>query len=107
MKPHVHAEVIKAWADGAIIECRLMRNADKSWKRIDHPSFQIDWEYRIKPERVFPKTSLTPQQLYRYTFPEIVSPMSNLDYYTTKFQTLANEVIKQYILDTEKDVSAS
>ena len=50
-KPHVHAEVIKAWADGAVIEyC----NRYGCWCDIagNHPSW-YDWtQYRVKPEPV-------------------------------------------------------
>jgi hypothetical protein len=49
-KPHKHAELIKAWADGAKIEYRDRQNpwnslpAQGDWD--EHP----DFEYRIKPE---------------------------------------------------------
>lgn len=48
-KPHKHAELIKAWADGAEIEARYIDDCDAIW--VD---FQGDWdiewlEYRIKP----------------------------------------------------------
>lgn len=47
--PHKHAEVIKAWADGAKIQV-----LGHSGKWVDIPLNQPDWayccEYRIKPE---------------------------------------------------------
>jgi len=49
-KPHKHAALIKAWADGAEIEYRDRHNPwtllpqQGDWD--DHPNF----EYRIKPE---------------------------------------------------------
>jgi hypothetical protein len=47
MKPHKHAELIKAWADGAIIE---KNNGLGHWIETNHPDW-MDWEiYRIKPE---------------------------------------------------------
>ena len=50
MKPHKHAKVIKAWADGAKIEYR--NNNMKDWD--DMPECSPLWfetvEYRIKPE---------------------------------------------------------
>lgn len=52
MKPHVHAEVIKAWADGAKIE--YYSKEFGCWCDIadNHPSW-YDWtEYRVKPEPV-------------------------------------------------------
>lgn len=47
MKPHVHAELIKAWADGATIQAR---NEIFEWVDIPNPSWQPHLEYRIKPE---------------------------------------------------------
>ena len=51
MKPHKHAEVIKAWADGAQIQFRNVRT-DRNWT--DMPMCSPTWyetvEYRIKPE---------------------------------------------------------
>jgi hypothetical protein len=46
MKPHKHAELIKAWADGAEIECRDCR----VWYYAKDPRWQEDMEYRIKPK---------------------------------------------------------
>lgn len=45
---HKHAELIKAWADGAEIE---MKNWQGEWvKAWDNPQWKEDAEYRIKPE---------------------------------------------------------
>ena len=56
MKPHKHAELIKAWADGAEIEVRVL-NTNRGWSDWqDDPnpcwvtSGRIYYEYRIKPE---------------------------------------------------------
>lgn len=45
--PHKHAELIKAWADGAEIEFRAPYS--KSWRKIPSPSWGTDQCYRIKP----------------------------------------------------------
>ena len=47
-KPHVHAEFIKAWADGATIEYR--ESSKDSWNTAVTPSFFGCFEWRIKPE---------------------------------------------------------
>ncbi len=55
MKPHKHAELIKAWADGAEIESRILCTGTWTWgewRLNETPSW---WavetiEYRIKPE---------------------------------------------------------
>ena len=46
-KPHVHAEVIKAWADGAIVQAR---DDFDEWYDCDRPAFLKHTQYRIKPE---------------------------------------------------------
>jgi len=45
---HKHADVIIAWANGAQIQGRF--NSGDVWEDIEHPSWHLKWEYRIKPE---------------------------------------------------------
>ena len=46
--PHKHAEIIKAWADGAEIQCR--NRVDPEWKDIGQsPCWLEELQYRIKP----------------------------------------------------------
>lgn len=51
-RPHKHAELIKAWADGATIEVRL----GNEWSLCGavgedcRPSWETKYEYRIKPQ---------------------------------------------------------
>jgi hypothetical protein len=67
LKKHKHAELIKAWADGAEIEYRYISKATSEWtdwKRFDGSwstwVVAEDFEYRIKPEpRPDTKTFLT------------------------------------------------
>lgn len=55
-KPHKHAELIKAWADGAEIQWlgdagrgrRATRNGEE-WFDVSHPSWAEGTCYRIKP----------------------------------------------------------
>ncbi len=47
--PHVHAALIKAWADGAIIQGRP--HGYTQWTDTTYtPAWRADCEYRIKPE---------------------------------------------------------
>lgn len=50
MTPHKHAEVIKAWADGAEIEFRFSR--DELWKpcKNNSPGWLEETQYRVKPK---------------------------------------------------------
>jgi hypothetical protein len=45
-QPHKHAELIKAWADGAEIEVC----SNGQWTYFSNPRWYDDVEYRIKPE---------------------------------------------------------
>jgi hypothetical protein len=46
MKPHKHAELIKAWADGHTVQYK----DGYGWWDWDYPDWDGDDEYRIKPE---------------------------------------------------------
>lgn len=53
MKPHKHAELIKAWADGKRIQTRCLWLATDEWSEwadTDFPAWHLSAEYRIKPE---------------------------------------------------------
>ena len=52
MKPHKHAELIKAWADGAEIEAKLVeKRKETAWELCLDPWWNDPaFEYRIKPE---------------------------------------------------------
>ena len=45
---HKHAELIKAWADGAEIEYKVHNGG---WVALEHPSWDDHNEYRIKSEQ--------------------------------------------------------
>jgi hypothetical protein len=52
--PHKHAELIKAWADGAVIEARFRNCTEHAfgpWQRQVVPTWNTDGfaEYRVKP----------------------------------------------------------
>lgn len=51
-KPHKHAEVIKAWADGAEIEYRDPTLLHPFWVPTLSPCWIPEFEYRVKPELV-------------------------------------------------------
>lgn len=70
--PHKHAEVIKAWADGAQVEYRSHLPSGE-WIETQSPDWLEDYEYRIKPEprkgwyRVALMRSGDSANSYRYT----------------------------------------
>ena len=85
LTPHIHAEVIKAWAEGHKIE---FQNYYGRWLDTAFPNWSKDTNYRIKKE--YPKTSLSLSQLQNH-YNEIGNNHTDV----------ANLVIKQYIKDTE------
>lgn len=46
MKPHKHAELIKAWADGEPIQ---FLSKEGNWFDVREPNWDINTQYRIKP----------------------------------------------------------
>jgi hypothetical protein len=49
---HKHAELIKAWADGAQIQFRLWGGT--TWLETATPQWEVKYEYRIKQEEKKP-----------------------------------------------------
>ena len=49
---HKHAELIKQWADGADIEWKMPHQT--TWDEIAVPTWNEDYQYRIKPEEKKP-----------------------------------------------------
>ena len=47
MGKHKHAEIIKAWADGATIE--YFNTLEQQWQRLDGSDFYPQLKYRVKP----------------------------------------------------------
>lgn len=50
--PHKHADVIKAWADGAKIQFRSYDN--EQWENVRAPVWSEHKQYRVKPEKKSP-----------------------------------------------------
>ena len=59
MKPHKHAAVIKAWADGAEIQSRC---GDSGWVDCSAPHWYGASEYRVKPQEVIKKYAASLQK---------------------------------------------
>lgn len=100
--PHVHYDMIVEWAKNPsrIVECKS--SIDGQWFVTTDPSWYPENQYRFKPdepERVFPETSLTNDEL------QSVFDKSNGDF-VEAYRYIANAAIKQYILDQEKELTA-
>jgi len=62
-KPHVHAEFICAKANGAVVQEKMNDQEIFFDMGEDDFDFVDNYEYRIKPEPVFPVTRMTQQQI--------------------------------------------
>jgi len=87
MPKHKHADLIIAWANGATIE---FLNGD-NWKYTEEPIWYVGAKYRIKPERVWPVTSLSEEECEAARFSE-----------NGLLVDVANAAIQRYIEDNEK-----
>ena len=50
MKPHKHAELIKAWADGAEIQLLDDNRIWMDFREGDTPAWNPEYKYRVKPQ---------------------------------------------------------
>lgn len=100
-KPHKHVELIKAWADGAQIQFKARSDVD--WEDAK-PNEALGWidnlEYRIKPEREYPVTSITLLKLLEI-YSCGYSTNGTKSAHDNALLNVAKEVIKQHIIDTE------
>ncbi len=58
--PHMHAAVIKEWADGKQIQ---FKNVSGVWETTSAPYWDCRKEYRVKPETFIPLTLMTSSEL--------------------------------------------
>ena len=106
MKPHKHAEVIKAWADGASIE--YFDSDDGEWVTLPTLFFwSEDCQYRIKPaepEKVYPVTRMTYDELHKVYTDNLLGKVWDLK----GCEEVANAAIRRAIDDgqvmTKSDV---
>lgn len=97
-KAHKHAEVIKAWADGAQIQIRNYGTGE--WTDWDSPTWSDGDDYRIKPPQEFPKSTLTEDAIKR-----LLNVNRGMCGSVTMARIVADAAVKQYILDLEKEAA--
>lgn len=90
--PHKHAELIKAWADGAEIELRTVK-----WEPCPYPSWSPNTEYRIKPE---PKPDYrVPLRLLRLEMGGFILGSSGKDNFVATFDGETGKLKKVEMID--------
>lgn len=95
-KPHKHAEVIRNYADGFTIQYRL--HSGEQWTDIEEPAFDVDYQYRVKPEPEFPKTTLDRDNLRA-----IYHAVDCAYVHGNALEDVANEAIKTFITSGQMD----
>jgi hypothetical protein len=106
-KPHKHAALIKAWADGAEIQYLNTYATAPHWVDVveNKPEWDDSTEYRIKPEKEYPKSTLDYNDLCKIVNKAIEEHRkggSGEDIYTFMCRICADEAVKRYIKDNEE-----
>lgn len=91
-KPHKHAEVIKAWADGKLVQ---VRHDGVDWIDCNKEGiyFSESSEFRIKPEPKYPETRMTVKEL-----DDIYESNHGINW-PERFTNIANAAIRRAIQD--------
>jgi hypothetical protein len=106
--PHKWAKEICHLANGHEIEGRKFGSSNileaAKWVRITNFGFHgfdaQDWEFRIKPESVYRKTTLNEFELHNlYAFILDTNKYSN---HIRALTNVANGAVERYIIDTEE-----
>ena len=89
-----HADLIEQWLadDSIVIECKSI--GDSAWSIVWNPQWIKSCEYRIKPARVYPVTSMTHKELLKIW----EAPGKAFEFATIE---IANMAIRRYIDDCE------
>jgi hypothetical protein len=82
-----HAELIRAWLDGAVIELNVKAKGEKpTWAVDGYPTWDEHYEYRVQP--LYPETAMSDKELFR---------AAGAGDDVLKFRAIANEAIRHAI----------
>lgn len=96
-KSHKHAEVIKAWADGAQVE---YQNNDNVWCDCPEPLFSESSVYRVKPpapEKVYVTTQMSGDDMYTIYMDTSGGPDGQQDFIAVANAALRHAVDNGYL----------
>lgn len=96
MARHKHAEFIIAWANGEIIEYKSPTS--DVWVTPTVFTWDGDGQYRIKPAREWPVSSMDNDDLY-----DSYSKKINILGHLAALRSVADEAIKRYEQDKENE----
>lgn len=95
-KVHKCKDEIIDWANGKDIEA--FSEVNNMWIFIDNPSWSDHIQYRIKPEPVYPESSLTAKELE-----DLYSKSADYLQHTEALQLIANKAVARHCQDQEKE----
>lgn len=101
-KPHIHAELIKKWADGAEIQHRYPA-LNTPWEDCPNPIWVDGYEYRVKPEVTTSLSYLDLRRAYydQSPYPQFAEPPEGTSRWVEQsLRAVADAAIKQYIKDS-------
>ena len=104
-QPHKHAELIKAWADGVHIQYLRVGTTDMWLDCTSIIRWDVNTEYRIKPEKEYPKSTLSYAELcklvnYAHDKREAEGPNEEIETYLAR--VVADAAVKKYIQENKE-----
>ena len=91
MKPHVHAELIKQWADGAEIE--YYSTIDNCWWFCASPDWTPNTRYRIKGKDIVVFCDVSPTQISLMLNAQLARPNLKLTFDCNTNKLITAEVL--------------
>jgi hypothetical protein len=106
-KPHKHKSLIVAWSDGAIIQYWNTYATVPHWVDVvdNKPEWDEGTEYRIKPEKEYPKSTLDYDDLCKLVnraAQEHRKEGTHQGIQTFIARIVADAAVKRYIQENEK-----
>lgn len=96
MKPHKHAELIRAWADGATIQCKE-HQAKVPWEDCPCPWWSDEYDWRVKPaepEKSYPRCKMTWQELHDAWQPKSAPDEEGYTWNSDVAENIANAALR-------------
>lgn len=99
-KCHPHYDVILAYAEGKQIEF-YDEDCTGEWVTLSNPNFFEDHKYRVKSEKVFPRSSLTLDECQRIYNDDSGSTVR------LGLKAVADAAVKRYIMEVDERSSTA
>jgi len=95
LTPHVHADVIRAYANGELIE---FSTDGTEWDYLDHPPFYEEYLYRVQPKKNTQKVNYV--CIYLDNFNNLFSDTSDFNTFKSYLEDCTIVSITEYTRDS-------